>query len=112
MPQELSVIQKTYDFIKWYIPILNNLPKTHKFLLSDRIITELYSLLENLIRAKYSKQKLNYLIEINTQLEIIRYQTRLLYDFQVINTDRYEYISKQLQGIGMELGGWIKQQKQ
>ena len=25
---------------------------------------------------------------------------------------RYEYINQQLQGIGIELGGWIKQQKQ
>ena len=29
---ELPVIQKTYDLIKWYVPILNRLPRDHKFL--------------------------------------------------------------------------------
>ncbi len=112
MKEELSVIQKTYDFIKWYVPILNRVPRDHKFLLSDRIIAELYTMLENLIKAKYSKNKLDLLLQTNIQLEIIRYQTRLVYDFNLINTNRYEYINKQLLEIGMELGGWLKQQRQ
>ncbi|GAA6617900.1 hypothetical protein [Scytonema sp. NUACC26] len=33
--EELPIIQKTYDLIKWYVPILNRLPKTHKFILGD-----------------------------------------------------------------------------
>jgi len=44
--KELSVIQKTYDCIKWYVPIIERLPKTHKFTLGDRIINQLYDLLE------------------------------------------------------------------
>ncbi|MGB3786420.1 MAG: hypothetical protein WA949_00315 [Phormidesmis sp.] len=31
MPSELPMIQKTYDLIKWYVPLLNRLPKAHKF---------------------------------------------------------------------------------
>jgi hypothetical protein len=30
--QDLPIIQKTYDLIKWYVPILNRLPRDHKFL--------------------------------------------------------------------------------
>ncbi len=33
---ELPVIQKTYDFIQWYVPILNRLPRHHKFTLGAR----------------------------------------------------------------------------
>lgn len=55
---DLPIIQKTYDLIKWYVPILNRLPRDHKFLLGNRIITELYELLDGLIVARYSKQKL------------------------------------------------------
>ena len=33
--KELSIIQKTYDLIQWYVPIFNRLPKTHKFTLGD-----------------------------------------------------------------------------
>ena len=55
--QELSIIQKTYDLIKWYVPILNRLPKNHKFILGDRMINSLYDLLEGLIKAKYARKK-------------------------------------------------------
>ena len=110
--QELPIIQKTYDLIKWYIPILNRLPKAHRFTLGERIVNNLYDLLERLIQARYAKSdKLNRLQSLNTQLDILRYQTRLLYDFQLISAQRYKYINQQLNGIGIELGGWIKQQQ-
>ncbi|MGK7957834.1 MAG: diversity-generating retroelement protein Avd, partial [Crocosphaera sp.] len=85
---ELPVIQKTYDFIKWFVPILNKLPRDHKFLLGDRMITELYELLEGLLRARYTKEKLTQLQALNSELDILRYQTRLLYDFELISLKR------------------------
>ena len=109
---ELPVIQKTYDFLKWFVPILNKLPRDHKFLLGDRIIKELYALLEGLLKARYAKEKLTQLQSLNSELDVLRYQTRLLYDFELISLKRYQYINQQLQAIGIELGGWIKQQKQ
>ena len=108
---ELPVIQKTYDFIKWYVPILNRLPRSHKFMLGERITTELYDLLEGLINARYSRQKLPLLESLNNKLDLLRYQTRLLHDFDLISLQRYQYISEQLNLIGIELGAWIKQQK-
>ena len=110
--QELPIIQKTYDLIKYYIPILNRLPKEHRFTLGERIINNLYDLLEGLIQARYAKKdKLTRLQSLNTQLDILRYQTRLLYDFQLISTQRYKCINQQFNDIGIELGGWIKQQQ-
>ena len=108
--RELPIIQKTYDLIKWYLPILNRLPKIHKFTLADRMTNKLYDLLENLIIARYAKNKLTRLESLNTQLDILRYQTRLLLDFKLIATHRYEYAIKVIDEIGMDLGGWIKQQ--
>jgi hypothetical protein len=105
---DLPVIQKTYDLIKYYIPILNRLPKSHKFALGDRIITELYNLLEGLITAQYSVEKLNLLKALNGKLSILRYQTRLLYDFGLIGTKRYQYVMQHLNEIGKHLGRWIK----
>lgn len=49
MKRELPIVQKTYDLVKWYVPILNKLPREHKFLLGDRISTGLYDLLEGTI---------------------------------------------------------------
>jgi hypothetical protein len=108
---ELPIIQKTYDLIKWYVPILNRLPKNHKFNLGDRIISRLYDILEVLIEARYSSHKLELLEGLNFKLDILRHQTRLLLDFDLMSADRYEYVVKLLHQIGSDLGGWIKQQK-
>lgn len=109
---ELPIIQKTYDLIMWYVPILNRLPRDHRFALGNRIIERLYSLLEGLIEARYARQdKLAKLEALNIELDILRYQTRLLLDFKLIPVKRYEYVGKQIDGIGYDLGGWIKQQK-
>ncbi len=70
--EELPIIQKTYDLIKWYVPILNRLPKSHKFSLADRMIYRLYDLLEGLILARYAKEKLAQLESLNSQLDILR----------------------------------------
>jgi 23S rRNA-intervening sequence protein len=107
---ELPIIQKTYDLIKWYVPILNRLPRDHKFLLGDRITKGLYDLLEGLILARYAKDKRSQLEALNGHLDILRHQTRLLLDFELIAVQRYEYAGKQLNAIGTDLGGWIKQQ--
>ncbi len=110
--QDLPVIQKTYDLIRWYVPILNRLPKDHRFGLGERMITTLYELLEGLIKARYSgKNKLSQLESLNILIDILRYQTRLLFDFELISTKRYDHAGQQLQAIGQDLGGWISQQK-
>lgn len=109
---ELPIIQRTYDLIRWYVPILNRLPRDHKFILGDRIISGLYDLLENLITARYSKNRLVILQPLNTRLDILRHQTRLLLDLELIESPRYEYASKLINEIGIDLGAWIKQQKQ
>ncbi|MGF1486574.1 MAG: diversity-generating retroelement protein Avd [Prochloraceae cyanobacterium] len=110
---ELPIIQKTYDLIKWYVPVLNRLPRDHRFTLGERIINNLYDLLEGLIEARYAKknEKLARLQSFNNKLDILRYQTRLLHDFELISVQRYKYISQRFNEIGIELGLWIKQQQ-
>ena len=109
--QELSIIQKTYDLIQWYVPIINGLPRSHKFTLGDRLINNLYNLLEGLIKAKYAQKKLTQLLDLNVSLDIIRYQTRILQDFNLISLKKYEYVSEMINHIGIELGGWINNRK-
>ncbi len=77
---ELPIIQKTYDLIKYYVPILNRLPRDHKFILGDRIITGLYDLLEGLINAKYSKEKLDFQFPNKNGLE--KYLELMVYHLQ------------------------------
>jgi hypothetical protein len=100
---DLPIIQKTYDLVKWYVPILNKLPRNHRFTLGERIINGLYELLEGLIAARYSRNnKLEALEQLNTRLDLLRHQTRLLLDFELMATDRYEYVGKLINEIGVE----------
>ncbi|TVQ24918.1 MAG: diversity-generating retroelement protein Avd [Leptolyngbya sp. DLM2.Bin15] len=110
--EELPIIQKTYDLIRWYVPILNRLPRDHRFGLGARMVDSLYGLLEGLIQARYTRtQKLSRLEGLNTHLDILRYQTRLLFDFELISTQRYDHAGQQLRQIGQDLGGWIRQHR-
>ena len=112
MPQELSIIQKTYDLVKWYTPLLSRLPKDHRFCLGTRISSELYDVREILVRVQYQRDKLQSLYTVNGKLDVLRYQTRLLHDLKLMSVKRYQYVGQQINGIGCELGGWINQQKQ
>lgn len=109
--EELSIIQRTYDLILWYVPHLNRLPRDHRFTLGDRITNGLYELLEGLTLARYAQKKLARLEALNGKLDLLRQQTRLLKDFKLMDTRRYLHASGLINEIGQELGGWIRQQK-
>ncbi len=108
---DLPIIRKTYDLIQWYVPILNRLPRLHKYGLGDRMVAGLYDLLEELIRARYERERLERLEGINARLDILRYQGRMLFDFGLVAANRYEFASEAINSIGADLGGWIKQQR-
>jgi len=108
---ELPIVQKTYDLIKWYVPILNRLPRDHKFGLGDRMVVVLYELLEGLIAARYARNKLDILQPLSGKLDILQYQTRLLVDFQLMEVKRYEHVSRLLDDLGRQLTGWLGQQR-
>lgn len=110
MTPDLPIIQKTRDLLVWYIPILNKLPRTHKFQLGNRMISILYDILESLILARYQPDKLPQLQTINGKLDILRYQTRMLLDFDLLSHKRYQYVGRMINAIGSDLGSWIKQQ--
>jgi hypothetical protein len=109
--QELPIIQKTYDLILWLTPIINRLPRQYKFTLGDRMQSQIYDILEELIYAKFEKNKLNRLEKINVKLDILRFQIKLIYDFKMINGKKYLHISNSINEIGTELGSWINQQQ-
>lgn len=106
--QELSVIRKTYDLVTWYVPIVNKLPRDHKFALGDRVVDSLYGLLEGLVAAAETHDKAGLLAEAGARLTLLRYQTRLLKDFNLLSTRRYEHVSGRIAEIGAELGGWLR----
>ena len=56
---ELLVIDRTYELVKWYLGRLEKFPRSHRYGLGQRIETRLYAIFEGLIRAKEPRKGFN-----------------------------------------------------
>jgi hypothetical protein len=108
---ELPIIEASLDLIRWFVPLLNRLPRQHKFGLGERLVANLYNLLEQLVRARYSRAKLPILEPLRAQIVLIQLQTRLLHQFELIELRRYEHASRLITAIAKQHSGWVSQQQ-
>ena len=108
---ELPIIQATTDLIRWFVPLLNRMPREHRFALGERLTSGLYDFLEGLVAARYSSVKLPRLEALAANLDLLQIQIRLLHDFHLIDERRYEHASRLLEGVGRQLTGWIGQRR-
>jgi hypothetical protein len=79
---ELPIIEACLDLIRWFVPLLQRLPRQHRFGLGDRLIGHLYHLLEQLVLARYARAKLPILEPLKAHIVVIQLQIRLLHQFQ------------------------------
>ncbi len=106
--EELVVITKAYDLILWSCRHTGKFPRNHRFVLGERIERNLYLLLETLIKAKYTRNRQEYLHQANLLLEILRFQMRLAKDLQCLKVESYGFAAKAIDEIGKLVGGWLK----
>ncbi|MBC8415387.1 MAG: diversity-generating retroelement protein Avd [Candidatus Cloacimonetes bacterium] len=106
----LKILNDFYEYQKWLVDKISKFPRNQRYVLGSKIENHAYTILEKLITAQYQKNKLSLLHQINIDLEILRYYIRFCNDLNLLTIRSYEYSSKQLQGIGSQLGGWIKEQ--
>ena len=110
MSEGLKAIPKTYDLLKWLLPLVSKFPRDKRYTLGQRLENKLLDILALLLEANYSKAKMDLLKKANLDLEVLRHLLRLCYDLQFIDPKRYEFCSQQINEIGKLVGGWIKQQ--
>jgi hypothetical protein len=108
---ELPVIQLTYDFILWMVGHTSKFSRAHKFSLGDRLEKQGYQVLEDLIRAKFNRDRAGILENVNLELEILRFQIRLARDLKCLTPKSYGYAAEQIEEIGRMVGGWLKQSR-
>ena len=114
MPNEtkqINALTKTYDLLLWIIPQLEKFPKSQKFLLGDRIETLILDIMDLIIQAIYTRNKATLLKDANLRIEKLRYLIRLTKDLKYLSIKKYEYVSKCINEIGSEIGGWLKYQR-
>ena len=108
---DLPAIAKSYDITNWLLNKVESFPRSKKFTLGDRIVNLTLDIMEALIEAAYSANKTSILKQANLRLEKLRYLIRLCVDNKIIAMNSYEHISKEIDLLGRQVGGWLKTKK-
>ncbi len=109
--RDLPVFVKWLDFLEWLLPVTERFPKRVRFTFSDRINRLALDVVEDLIEARYTRDKQAHLRRANLRLEKLRVLLRLSQRLSFLDYKRFEYAMKQINEIGKMLGGWSRQQQ-
>ena len=103
-----ALAEQTYQFVHWLMPLVERLPRAHKFTLGDRMTSRSLNLLEGVVESVYTKDRAAILRRAQLDIEQLQFLFRLCVDLQAISQRPYEYAARTLDGIGREIGGWQK----
>jgi flagellar biosynthesis/type III secretory pathway protein FliH len=108
MNEDYPVFKKWYGILDWILSRCEQYPKSVRFTVSSRISNLALDIVEKIIQAIYSKDRLYILKEINIYLEKLRVFFRISFERRYISGTQYEYISAELLEFGKMIGGWIR----
>lgn len=108
---ELPVFVLWMEFLKWLLPTTEKFPKHVRFSLANRIDMLALDVVEDLIEARFTKNKGEILNRANLRLEKLRILLRISSDARHLSQARFRYAAERLDEAGRMLGGWMKQQE-
>ena len=100
-----------YDLSLWILKRTNRFPRNYRITLGDRLDTQILCMLALVQRASLRREKIALLEQINEELNVFRSLLRLSVDLECLQSSQYEHVSKQIEEIGRQIGGWVKQQR-
>jgi hypothetical protein len=103
-------VTKTYDFVRWLLPKVENFPRAYKFTVGDRLAAQGLDLLSAMVEAAYASRKEDLLQVANRKVNSTRYLLRLAKDMSLMSADSYAFSAESLDEIGRMVGGWLKAQ--
>lgn len=109
--EELPIFVRWLEFLAWLLPATEKFPKRVRFTFADRINNLALDIVEDLVEARYSRDKQSLLKRVNLRLEKLRVLLRLCHQLQYLPHQGYEHAARELNQVGRMLGGWIKQQE-
>lgn len=110
----LSIYTKYIELIMYTNNLLNKYPKKETFTLAAEIRKNTYTGLSYLvyaIKSFSSKEKIQYLRNLDVQLVLLKVQVRLSYNFKYISVQNYETWCNHITNLSNMLGGWINHVK-
>ena len=106
--EELPIIRLWYEFTIWLLPKIQKFPRDLRFVLGERIEQTVLKVLEKLIEAKFTRDRIEILDQLNVELEKLRFLLRISHDLKALPTKAYGMASNSLMEIGSQVGGWKK----
>ncbi len=106
---ELQVVTAMYESFAASLPRLANLPRVHRFTVGERLESLQMDVLECLLHARFERSKSEWLNRANIKLDLCRMLVRALCDSKQISPGLYEAWILELDGVGRQVGGWIRQ---
>jgi len=106
MAAELQVISKTYDLILWTLNHTSRFPRSHRYSLGSRIEQRLFGLMDDLVEAKYTRDKAEVLRRASLALEQLRIHLRMAIDLRLMPIHSHRHGIVLIDDIGRQLGGW------
>ncbi|MCF7920930.1 MAG: diversity-generating retroelement protein Avd [Candidatus Cloacimonetes bacterium] len=104
----IPILNKVYDILKWIIPRIEKFPRTQKFVLGDRLENSLLDLQQMLLVALKADNKERILELADAKLAEIKMLARLATDLQYLSLGQNRYLMGELIECGKMLGGWRK----
>ncbi len=100
------------DFLAWLLPVTEKFPHKARFTFANRIDTLALDVVEDIVEARYSRDKRPILSRANLRLEKLRVLLRLCHTMGYLPHARYEHAMRTLNDIGRMLGGWRPAQRE
>ncbi len=111
-PDEPVIFVRWMQFLEWLLPATEKFPKRVRFTFADRIDNLALDIAEDLVEARYSRDKQSILRRVNLRLEKLRILLRLCHRLKYLPHQGYEHASRSINEVGRMLGGWIKEQQE
>lgn len=108
---DLPIFVLWMEFLKWLLPTTEKFPHRVRFTFADRINTLALDVVEDLVEARYCRDKRDVLKRANMRLEKLRILLRLCHEVHLLSRDSFEYAIRRINESGRMLGGWVKQQE-
>ena len=105
-PIETPVFSKTYDLLRWLVPVTLNFPRAQRFVAAAALQDGAQALLRQLLHAQRSTQPLGPLTAADATLAQLKINWRLAHDWQLVSPGQFEHGMRLMEEVGRLLGGW------
>lgn len=103
---ELPVFKKSYDLLLELFRVYNDLPKSVKYTIGERLQKEIIDMIIDIYKANSRIEKAPCIIAARERVEIIRLLIRILFDIKLMGINRMVLINTMIEEISKQLTGW------